>query len=37
MVYDRDDVEGLDAAILTKQSVLQYSDMRKLYRPFSRL
>ena len=25
MVYDRDDVEGLDAAILTKQSVLQYS------------
>ena len=25
MVYDRDDVEGLDAAILTKQTVLQYS------------
>ena len=25
MVYDRDDVEGLDAAILTKQAVLQYS------------
>ena len=25
LVYERDDIEGLDAAILTKQSVLQYS------------
>lgn len=25
MVYERDDVEGLDAAILTNQKVLHYS------------
>ena len=28
MVFDRDDVEGLDASILTKPSVLKFSVMR---------
>lgn len=38
MIYERDDIEGLDAAILTNRKVLHYSRPRRhFFRPDDRL
>ena len=37
MVFERDDIEGLDASILSKKELFKYSGHEDIFGPFGRL